>query len=132
MITNEELLSLPVDVLVPAALENAINENNMQNIKAKIIIEMANNPVSPKAYHYLVNKGTIIVPDILANSGGIIGSYLEWEQNFKNIKFTPKEAFAKIQFILEKSFDNVWDLAKKNKTDLVEASYLLALKKIIK
>ncbi|MBI2031941.1 MAG: Glu/Leu/Phe/Val dehydrogenase [Candidatus Levybacteria bacterium] len=132
MITNEELLELPVDILVPAALENVINENNMQNIKAKIIIEMANGPVSPKAYHYLVNKGVIIVSDILANSGGIVGSYLEWEQNFKNMKFSQKEALAKIQSILEKSFDNVWNLAKKNKTNLVEASYLLALEKLIK
>lgn len=132
MITNEELLELPVDILVPAALENVINENNMQNIKAKIIIEMANGPVTPKAYHYLTNKGVIIIPDILANSGGIVGSYLEWEQNFKNIKFTKEEAFAKIKNIMENAFDNVWNLARKNKINLIESSYLIALKKLIK
>ena len=76
MITNEELLILPVDILVPAALEDVINDNNMQNIKAKIIIEMANGPVTPKAYHHLTEKGAIIVPDILANSGGVAGIYI--------------------------------------------------------
>jgi len=84
MITNEELLQLPVDILVPAALEDVINDNNMQNIKAKIIVEMANGPVTPKAQHYLSGKGTIIVPDILANSAGVAGSFIEWEQNLKD------------------------------------------------
>jgi len=132
MISNEELLELPIDILVPSALENVINENNMQNIKAKIIIEMANGPITPKAYHYLIQKGIIIVPDILANSGGIIGSYLEWEQNFKDMKFTKDEAFKKIKTIMEKAFEEIWEQAKSNKTNLVEASYLLALKKLLK
>lgn len=132
LITNEELLELPVDILVPSALENVINENNMQNIKAKIIIEMANGPITPKAYHYLIQKGVIIVPDIMANSGGIIGSYLEWEQNFKNMKFTKVEALKEIKNIMQKAFENIWKTSKSHKTNLVEASYLLALKKLIK
>ena len=132
MITNEELLELPVDILVPSALENVINENNMHNIKAKIIIEMANGPVTPKAYHYLTQKGIIIVPDILANSGGIVGSYLEWEQNFKNMKFTKEESLNEIKAIMEKAFENVWKTSKSHKTNLVEASCLLALKKLLK
>jgi len=131
LITNEELLELPVDILIPSALENVINENNMQNIKAKIIIEMANGPIAPKAYHYLIQKGVIIVPDILANSGGIIGSYLEWEQNFKNMKFTKNEALSEIKTIMQKAFENIWKTSKSHKTNLVEASYLLALEKLI-
>ena len=131
LITNEDLLELPVDILVPCALEDVINENNMQNIKAKIIIEMANGPISPKAYHYLTQKGVLMVPDILANSGGIIGSYLEWEQNFKNMKFTKEETLEKIKTIMEKAFEDVWKTSKSHKTNLVEASYLLALKKLL-
>lgn len=132
MITNQELLELPVDILVPAALEDVINENNMQNIKAKIIIEMANGPVSPKAYHYLTEKGVIIVPDILANSGGVAASFIEWEQNLKNKKYKKADVLKRLEEMMVKAFDNVWDTSKKNETDLKEASYLVALNKILK
>lgn len=132
MITNEELLNLPVDILVPAALEDVINENNMQNIKAKIIIEMANGPVSPKAYHYLTEKGVVIVPDILANSGGVAASFIEWEQNMKNVKYKKGEVLKRLERMMIKAFTNVWNTATEKKTDLKEASYLVALKRILK
>lgn len=132
MITNQELLELPVDILVPAALGDVINENNMQNIKAKIIIEMANGPVSPKAYHYLTEKGVTIVPDILANSGGVAGSFIEWEQNLKNKTYKKADVLKRLEEMMEKAFENVWKVSKENKTDLKEASYLVALKKILK
>ena len=90
-ISNEELLELPVDVLVPSALENVINKKNMAKIKAKIIIEMANGPVSYEAYEYLTKKGVVIVPDILANAGGVTGSYIEWKQNIENKKYKKEE-----------------------------------------
>ena len=132
MITNQELLELPVDILVPAALEDVINENNMQNIKAKIIIEMANGPVTPKAYHYLTRKGVIIVPDILANSGGVAASFIEWEQNMRNKKYKKEDVLKRLEKMMVAAFTNVWQEAKKNKTNLKEASYLVALKKILK
>ena len=131
-ISNEDLLELPVDILVPAALENVINTENMSKIKAKIIIEMANGPISPKAYHYLIKKGVIIVPDILANSGGIIASYIEWENNLKNKKSKKEATLNKIEETMKKAFEDVWKESKSKKTNLVEASYLLALGKLIK
>ncbi len=131
MITNEELLNLPVDILIPAALEDVINENNMQNIKAKIIIEMANGPVSPKAYHYLTEKGIIIVPDILANSGGVAASFIEWEQNVEDKEYKKEDVLKRLEKMMQDAFENVWSQSKENKTDLKEASYLLAINKIL-
>lgn len=132
MISNEELLGLDVDILVPAALEDVINENNMQNIKAKIIIEMANGPITPKASHYLIEKGVIIVPDILSNSGGVTGSFIEWEQNMKNKKYKKTVVLDRIKKIMQKAFNNVWKESVNSKVNLKEASYLVALKKLIK
>ena len=132
MITNQELLELPVDILVPAALEDVINENNMQNINAKIIIEMANGPITPKAYHYLTEKGVIIVPDILANSGGVAASFIEWEQNMKNKTYKKDVVLKRLEKMMIAAFANVWKESKKNKTDLKEASYLVALKKLLR
>ena len=115
MITNEQLLELPVDILVPAALEDVINENNMQNIKAKIIIEMANGPLSPKAYHSLTKKGVIIVPDILANSGGVAGSFIEWEQNMKNKQYKKAAVLSRLEKMMRVAFAAVWNESKKEK-----------------
>ncbi len=131
LISNEELLQLPVDILIPAALEDVINENNMQNVKAKIIIEMANGPVTPKAHHYLSQKGVIVVPDILANSGGVAGSYIEWEQNLKDKKYEKDEVLTRLEKMMRIAFEKVWDVSKKKKTNLKEASYLVALQKLV-
>jgi glutamate dehydrogenase (NADP+) len=130
-ITNSELLELPVDILVPAALENVINRDNMKKIKAKIIIEMANGPVSPEAYEYLAKKGVIIVPDILANAGGVTGSYIEWKQNLENKKYKKEETLKMIEKIMIKAFDDVWKESKKLKTHLKVASTVHALKRIL-
>ena len=132
LITNDELLTLPVDILIPAALEDVINDNNMQNIKAKIIIEMANGPVTPKAHHFLTEKGTIIVPDILANSGGVAGSFIEWEQNMENKTYKKEDVLERLEKMMQDAFENVWSESLKNKTNLKEASYLVALNKILK
>ena len=131
LITNDELLTLPVDILIPAALEDVINDNNMQNIKAKIIIEMANGPVTPKAQHYLTDKGVIIVPDILANSGGVAASFIEWEQNMKNKVYKKTIVLNRLEKLMIGAFTNVWTTSVKKKTNLKEASYLVALNKIL-
>lgn len=130
-ISNEELLKLPVDILVPSALENVINKKNMAKIKAKIIIEMANGPVSHEAYEYLSKKGVVIVPDILANAGGVTGSYIEWKQNIENKKYKKEETLSMIEGIMELAFDNIWNESKNLKTNLKEASYVYALKKLL-
>lgn len=130
-ISNEEMLELPVDILVPAALENVINRNNMFRIKAKIILEMANGPVSYEAYEYLTKKGVVIVPDILANAGGVSGSYLEWRQNLENKKYKKEETFKEISVIMKKAFNSLWDEAKSLKTHLKEAATVHALKKLL-
>ncbi len=104
----------------------------MQNIKAKIIVEMANGPVSPKAQHYLSQKGVKIVPDILANSGGVAGSFIEWEQNMKNKTYKKEDVLNRLEKLMVTAFANVWDESVKRKTNLKEASYLVALAKILK
>jgi glutamate dehydrogenase (NADP+) len=130
-LSNEELLELPIDILVPSALENVINKKNMAKIKAKIIIEMANGPVSYEAYEYLTKKGVVIVPDILANSGGVTGSYIEWKQNIENKKYKKEETLKMLEKMMELAFDNIWNEAENLKTHLKEASTVYALKKIL-
>jgi glutamate dehydrogenase (NADP+) len=130
-ITNEELLELPVDILVPAALENVINEKNMKNIKAKIIIEMANGPVTEEAYEYLSKKGVIIVPDVLANSGGVTVSYLEWVQNKASYYWSEEEVNSKLEVMMKKAFEAIWEKASKKKIPLKQAAFEVALEKIV-
>lgn len=131
VISNDELLELPVDILVPSALENVINKKNMAKIKAKIIIEMANGPVSYEAHEYLTKKGVVIVPDILANAGGVAGSYIEWKQNIENKKYKKGETLKMLEGMMESAFNNIWNEAKKLKTNLKEASTVYALKKLL-
>ncbi|MDO8686867.1 MAG: glutamate dehydrogenase, partial [Candidatus Berkelbacteria bacterium] len=104
---------------------------NMKKIKAKIIIEMANGPVSPEAYDYLSKKGVVIVPDILANSGGVAGSYIEWKQNIENKKYKKEETLEMLDGMMQLAFDNIWNEAKNLKTHLKEASTIYALKKLL-
>jgi len=130
-ITNEELLELPVDILVPAALENVINEKNMKNIKAKIIVEMANGPVTEEAYEYLTKKGVIIVPDVLANSGGVTVSYLEWVQNKAGYYWSEEEVNSKLEVMMKKAFEAIWEKASKKKIPLKQAAFEVAIEKIV-
>ncbi|MFH1827584.1 MAG: Glu/Leu/Phe/Val dehydrogenase [bacterium] len=126
-ISNEELLAMPVDILVPSALENVINRHNMVKIKAKIIVEMANGPVTDEAYEYLTKKGVIIIPDVLANSGGVIGSYLEWLQGINGKKMSDLEYANKLKQILEKATDKIFNRSRKEKISLKQAVYEVAL-----
>ncbi len=136
LLSNEDLLELPVDILVPAALENVINEDNMRDIKAKIIIEMANGPITEEAYDYLTEKGVIIVPDVLANSGGVIVSYLEWYQNIHTASWDEKTVNKKLEQIIGKAFEEVWNYAlkkkRKNILDLKQAAFEVAVERIVK
>lgn len=132
-ITNEELLELPVDVLLPSALENVITEKNADRIKAQLIVEMANGPVTPAADKILEKKGVTVVPDILANAGGVIVSYFEWVQNLQNYYWSEKENISRLKTIIEDAFDEVW--GKKcctEKCSLRLAAYALAVERVAK
>jgi Glutamate dehydrogenase/leucine dehydrogenase len=130
-ITNEELLELPVDILVPAALENVINEKNMKNIKAKVIVEMANGPVTEEAYEYLNKKGVVIVPDVLANSGGVTVSYLEWVQNKAGYYWSEEEVNSKLEVMMKKAFEAIWKKASEKKIPLKQAAFEVAIERIV-
>ncbi len=131
-ISNEKLLELPVDVLVPAALENVINGQNMSKIKAKIIVEMANGPITEEAYEYLTKKGVIIVPDVLSNSGGVTVSYLEWYQNMHGEKWSEDKVNHRLAQMMTKSFDEIWQRSIKEKIPLKQAAFEMAIERIVK
>ena len=127
-ITNDELLELPVDILVPSALENVITEKNADKIRSKIIVEMANGPVSQSAYPILDKKQIISVPDVLANSGGVIVSYFEWVQGLAGYWWSESEVNEKLEKQITQGFDNVWLVAKEYKINLKQAAFVTALR----
>ncbi len=129
-ITNAELLATECDLLIPAAFENQITEANVGNVKTKAVLELANGPVTPEADEILFKRGIPIVPDILANSGGVTVSYFEWDQNLKNEHWSEKEVFDKLQPILEDSSRKIAAIAKESNTDLRRGAFILALERI--
>lgn len=130
-ITNKELLIKSCDILVPAALENQITVENAPGIQAKILIEAANGPTTLKATEILAQKGILIVPDVLANAGGVIVSYFEWVQNNQGFYWTEEEVSNRLERILKTSFLNVYDTSRKNDIDMRLAAYIVGLKKMI-
>ena len=129
-ITNEELLETEVEVLVPAAIENVIREDNASKIKAKYIVAMANNPITKKAQRILEERGIIIVPDFLSNAGGVVASYFEWLQAIEGSVWEKQKTFNKLSEILGKAFDEVWGLSKEKEISLNKAAYLLAVSRV--
>lgn len=129
-ISNEELLELEVQVLVPAALENQINGDNADKIKASIIVEAANGPTTSEADDILNKKGILVVPDILANAGGVVVSYFEWVQNIQSVSWTEEEVNAKLKNIMDPAFEAVYSIAKSKNTTLRTGAYLIAVKRV--
>lgn len=129
-ITNEELLAIDTDVLIPAAMENQITEQNAGNVKAEIIVEAANGPLTPDADKILESREITIVPDILANSGGVIVSYFEWVQNIQNLMWDKEEIYKMLQKLIIRAFYDVLGEAEENHTSLRMGAYILALRKI--
>lgn len=130
-ISNEELLELDVDVLVPSALENVITADNADRIKAKAIIEMANGPVTPEADEMLVKKGIISIPDVLANAGGVTTSYFEWVQNLQGYHWTKDEVLSRLQPLMEKSFDAMWKMKESTGQSARMSTYMIAVKQVV-
>ena len=130
-ISNQELLIQDCDILVPAAIENQITEDNAADIKAKILVEAANGPTTLKATEILTDKGILIVPDVLASSGGVIVSYFEWVQNNQGYYWNEEEVNEKLQQILKKSFYNVYQLSLQKQIDMRLAAYIVGLKRMV-
>ena len=130
-ITNQELLELPVDILVPSALEGVITENNAGKIKAKVILEMANGPTTPQADSILFKKGITLIPDVLSNSGGVLVSTFEWEQNLKSEHWTKEQVNKRLKSEIQKAAWDIWNLSKKEKIDLRTSAFVLALQRIL-
>ena len=129
-ISTEELLRLECDILVPAAVECQIHEKNVQEIEARIIIEGANCPVTWKADAVLREKGVLVVPDILANAGGMIVSYFEWVQNIQTLVWDGDEVSRMLRQIILKAFDDVWTKAQEDHITLRQSAYALALERV--
>ncbi len=131
LITNEELLELPVTVLVPAALENAINKDNMEKVSAEVVFEMANGPITSEADAYLFKKGVDVIPDILANSGGVTVSYFEWVQNLHGYRWTKERVNEELKSTITKAFNDIDGIVKEKRISYRRAANYLALKRII-
>lgn len=127
-----DILTLPVDVLVPAATEDVITVNNASKIQAKLIIEGANGPTSSKADNIIYEKGISVVPDILANAGGVTVSYFEWVQNRLGYKWTADRVNRRSDRIMKDAFDNVYRVAMEYKVSMRIAAYMVAIDKVAK
>jgi len=129
-ITNTELFEISCDILVPAALEGQITRKNADKIKARIIAEGANGPTSPFADDILYDKGIFVIPDILANAGGVTVSYFEWVQNVQKLFWTEDDVNRNLEQIMTRSFNEVYDISVKEKVNMRTAAYMLAIGRV--
>jgi glutamate dehydrogenase (NAD(P)+) len=132
MANADELLELDVDVLVPAALEDVITIRNVENVKAKLIVEGANGPTSFRADNVINDKGIMVVPDILANAGGVTVSYFEWVQNRLGYKWTAERVNRRSDRIMKDAFDRVYKTSLEFKVPMRIAAYIVAIDKVAK
>ena len=129
-ITNDDLLTMKCDILIPAALENVITLNNADQIKAKIVAEAANGPTTPHADEVLARKGIMVLPDILANSGGVTVSYFEWVQDLQSFFWSESEVNAKLESVMKRAFLEVHESARKHRTHMRTGAYCLAVGRV--
>ncbi|RLA82405.1 MAG: glutamate dehydrogenase [Deltaproteobacteria bacterium] len=131
-VTNEELLELECDILVPAAIEGVITKENAPRVKAKVLVEGANGPTTPEADEILADKGVFVVPDILANAGGVVVSYFEWVQNLQELLWSEEEVATRLENILKRSFDEVVAIYEEKKVTMRMAAYILGVGRVLK
>ena len=129
-ITNDALLALDVEVLIPAALGGVIHKDNVDSVKAKVIVEAANAPLFPGADKVLTERGTIILPDILANAGGVTASYFEWVQNNQHYQWKMDRVRIELDSAMGQAFEEVWDMAKARSVPLRTAAFMLAIDRV--
>ncbi len=129
-VTNAELLELPVDVLVPAALENQITAANAGRVQAKLVLEGANGPTTPDAEEILVRRGVTVVPDIVTNAGGVIVSYFEWVQDLQSFFWTEREINERLERILTRAFDSSWAASERLGVPLRLGAYAVAVQRV--
>jgi len=131
-ITNDQLLTMPCDILVLAALENQVNQKNVNKVKAKIILELANGGIDTTVDEKLRQKNILVLPDVLSNAGGVTVSYFEWYQNLRNLRWTRKQVFMKLEKIMVTSFNQVWVLMNRHKITSRRAAFVLGIERIVK
>ncbi len=129
-VSNMALLELPVDVLIPAALESQITASNAGEIKAKLILEAANGPTTPDADAILAKRGITVIPDVVANAGGVTVSYFEWVQDIQSFFWEEDEVNAKLERVMVKAFNTTWDMAKKHNVPVRLGAYLVAVSRV--
>ena len=126
-VTNDELLGLDCDVLIPAALENAIDDANASAVRAPLVVEAANHPVTPEADASLRDGGVTVVPDILANAGGVTGSYFEWTANLTAFRWSEDRFNGELLSFLGRAFESVWERHLERQVDLRTAAYMVGI-----
>jgi glutamate dehydrogenase/leucine dehydrogenase len=131
-IDADKLFEIDCEVIFPCALENVINEGNANKVKARLIVEVANGPTTPEADKILFEKNIVVIPDILANAGGVTVSYFEWLQNKKNENWKLDEVKTELEKRMKEQFRNVFELSKKLNIDMRTAAYVLSLERVIK
>jgi glutamate dehydrogenase (NADP+) len=129
-ITNEELLELDVDILIPAALEGVIDTENVDRIRAPIIAEVANGPIAGEVDERLREREILVLPDVLTNAGGVTVSYFEWVQNRQGYPWTLEEVRSRLENVLSQAFHEIWHLAAADDLSVRSAAYVVALRRI--
>lgn len=129
-LSNEELLVLPCDVLIPAALEGQITEHNAEQIKAELVVEGANGPTTPEGDAILRERGITLIPDILANAGGVIVSYFEWVQDLQAFSWDKEEVFRQLQRMMVKAFDYTTTISEKHQVDMRTGAQIAAITRV--
>jgi glutamate dehydrogenase (NAD(P)+) len=130
-VTNAELLALPCDILIPAAIECQITASNAAHVKARIVVEGANGPTTPEADEILYHNGVLVIPDILANAGGVVVSYFEWVQDIESFFWDEEEISSKLEKIMTNAFAEVSEISKAEKTDMRNAAHILAIRRLV-